>query len=367
MNITSQHLDLISRIYDVVLDQDRWPDILEDIAQMANAKFSNLLLSDFAMPEVKVESISSSVYDPELLREFHEKCADAERFMAEKLLDYPAGELVSDERLCQGVTDYRTLPAVPYLRERYGVFRRIATRLNDTRVWFDAINFGYDEGRGLMTAAESEAVGIFIPHVANALKLSRPFQVLKSRFKGVLTVLDRFHIGVFVLSESGSVVIKNMEAERILDLKDGLSIDPNNRLRATSEDDGEGLLAAIDAATATAHGEAENRGHLITIERRSGQDSFLVEVAPLMRSQVEFHRSFRGALVLIIDPVNRAVISTKGMEKLYDLSKTESLVCGMLVDGYDTQDIADTRNVSRETIRVAHPVPWTQVCLTRRA
>jgi len=37
---------------------------------------------------------------------------------------------------------------------------------------------------------------LFLDHFAKTMELSRSFSVLKSRFGGVLTALDRFHIGI---------------------------------------------------------------------------------------------------------------------------------------------------------------------------
>lgn len=58
MTITAQHLDLISRIYDVVLDSDDWPDILDRLAHAVDAKYANLVMSDFTHPEVNVGAAS---------------------------------------------------------------------------------------------------------------------------------------------------------------------------------------------------------------------------------------------------------------------------------------------------------------------
>ncbi|MHA1597555.1 MAG: helix-turn-helix transcriptional regulator [Alphaproteobacteria bacterium] len=351
MNVTKQHLDLIARIYDVVLDKSRWRDVLDDVADISNARLVSLFINDFSCTELEIQSVNASVYSPEAIQSYNDEIAKSESFLAQNLTDYPVGQFVSEEELCLGQFDFRDLPGVAYIKKWYGAYRRTATRLNDNGAWWDCISFCYAEGRGLMTDAERENVSMFIPHFAKAVQLGRPFHLLKARFNGVLSVLDRFHIGVLVLSEFGSVVIKNKEAERILDLDDGLFLTLNDQLKAHSDSDLSRLGMAIKAATATSQSEGDDSGSLFAVTRRSGKDSYLLEVAPLMDSRSEMGESLKGAFVFIIDPTNRARISTAGMEILYELSKTESLVCKMLVDGHETQDMADMRNVSVETIR----------------
>ncbi len=348
MRITSQHLNLIARIYDTVLDAERWPEILAEIAKIGNAIHTNIIMHDSRNPEV---SIAAASYDKTIFEEFHEKYMVSEEPMAINMLKYPAFQMVSDDELCNWGVNYSDMPVMPLLKRALGVKRRIVARLHDHGAWFDGLTFFYSLDRGLMTSAENKEVQIILPHVAKAVAVARPFNVLKSRFQAVFSVLDRFHIGVLVLSSSGSVVIKNMEAERILDLKDGLSLNSKFQLIAQSDNGHSHLGAAIKAASATSQSEGENSGSLLSIERRSGEDAFLVEVAPLMDSQPEIGELLRGVLIFIIDPTNRARISTAGMEMLYELSKTESLVCKMLVDGHDTREMAEIRNVSPETIR----------------
>jgi len=348
VKITSQHLDLITRIYDTVLDAERWPEILAEIARVGNAKHTNVILHDSRNPEV---TIAAASYDRAIFEEYHEKYMVSEEPMAINMLKYPAFQMVSDDELCNWGVDYSDMPVMPLLKREMGVKRRIVARLHDHGAWFDGLTFFYSQDRGLMTSAENKQAQILLPHVAKAIAVARPFNVLKSRFQAVFSVLDRFHIGVLVISSSGSVVIKNMEADRILDLKDGLSLTSNYQLRAQSDIGHSHLGAAIKAASATSQSAGESSGSLLSIERRSGEDAFLVEVAPLMDSQPEIGETLKGAFVFIIDPTNRARISTAGMEKLYELSKTESLVCKMLVDGHETLEMAEIRNVSPETIR----------------
>lgn len=61
--------------------------------------------------------------------------------------------------------------------------------------------------------------------IKQSLSLSRPFLLLKALFNAILDVLDRFRLGVFLLTPSGDIVTSNQSAHHILEDKDGISVD----------------------------------------------------------------------------------------------------------------------------------------------
>ena len=97
LTITDQHLGLVSRIYDVVLDPGAWGDVLADISRATGAMHSNLIVSDFTQPEVKIGGAS---YDDSIEQTFREQYAASEISMAENLAKSPVRRFRSDEDLC---------------------------------------------------------------------------------------------------------------------------------------------------------------------------------------------------------------------------------------------------------------------------
>lgn len=109
--------------------------------------------------------------------------------------------------------------------------------------------------------------------------------------------------------------------------------------------------AVIWRGQGRARADGISAGTLLTTQRRSAKDALLLNVAPLMASRSGVEDGLRGTMVIAIDPENRSVISTAGMEKLYGLTGAEMRVCRLLVEGCETQTIADMRNVTAETVR----------------
>ena len=226
MTVTRAQLDLISRIYDAGLDQTAWVGILDDVAKQCGAHGSAIALGDMNCAEVR-EQVGNSLYP--------EKFFDNDynlRFQAESVIEYqnmiryPALQMFRDTEILAGQEiPAHERPTLTYLRERFGIGHRAAGRLNRDGSWIGAMTLQHHQRHGPMTGAEAEVAGLFLPHVAKTVELTRPFMVLRSRFQAVMAALDRFHIGVFILSAKGDVILRNREADRILDLKDGLSLD----------------------------------------------------------------------------------------------------------------------------------------------
>ena len=165
-----------------------------------------------------------------------------------------------------------------------------------------------------------------------------------------MAALDRFHIGVFILSPKGDVILRNREADRILDLEDGLSLDRSGHPLAAREAERSELRDAILKAVATAGAEGDRAETIHILPRRSTGDPFLVEVAPIPGRGVELDRGFSGAMMFVIDPMRTDVVSTKGMQALYNLTGTESEIGRLIAEGLGTGDVADARNVAHETV-----------------
>lgn len=350
MRVSQPQLDLISRIYDAALDQSAWTSILDGMAKECGAHGSAIGLADIHSPEVHIQK-GSSVYSRSFLEEYDRRFQAEDLEAYQNLSRYPAHRMISDTELFFGGNPARELPAQVFLHKHLGIAHRAAARLNRDGAWVGVMTLQHHERHGPMNKPEAEIAGLFLPHLAKATELTRPFMVLKSRFRAVMAALDRFHVGVVILTATGDAILRNREAERILELKDGLSLGRSGRLLAEREADRSALRDAIGKAAATAGAKGDRAETLLVLPRRSGGDPLLVEVAPIRGGDGELDRGFSGAMVLVIDPMRTDMVSTEGMQALYGLTPAEAEICRLVVAGLGTDEVAETRNVSRETVR----------------
>ena len=326
MRVTEHDLDTIRRICEAALDPGAWQAVLDAVAEGSGATGAGLFIEDSTTHELDLAA-ASSIFTPELLREH----ADSYR----RLRCFPAGRLFPEAEILDGVLDSH----------------RAAGRLHHQRIWLDVLAAQYRDQRTPLTARQLEQASLFLPHLAKTVELSRIFMVLRSRFQAVLAALDRYRVGVFVLTADMQVVLRNREADRILDRKDGLSLDAHRGLQAREPEQTNRLRLAVRHAADTALAREDLPETHLTVTRRAHSDPLLVQVCPLRDPGTELRPRFGGALVLVVDPADASGVSTRGMESLFQLTAAEADICRLLVLGHATEEIADIRRAAVETVR----------------
>ncbi len=345
-NVSQDHLDFIPKIYDTMVNPDNWPYVLEEFAFHCGASGGGMAFFDNVYPEISSRIVSplfTDVVDDEYDERFG--AAEAEAFGVVKR--FPAQTWVSDEEAFGIPADQ--IPCTIFQREACGIDRRIGACLNNTPIWLDGINLNYKLGRSNMTQEEAEVSRLFLPHIAKVHEINRPFALLKNRYQAILSVLDFLKIGLLIVNRSAEVVIKNLEAEKVLDANNGLALSRDNKFVLRSPKQKDHLNAQIIAAADTKN-PAEFDAVLAIPKRKVGLP-WLLEVIPMSSLHGEIDGAFRGAAIFITDPDREDVISTSGMQALFNLSPAESDICAMLAKGLKIEDVADSRNVKIETIR----------------
>ncbi|MGF1623681.1 MAG: helix-turn-helix transcriptional regulator, partial [Alphaproteobacteria bacterium] len=132
---------------------------------------------------------------------------------------------------------------------------------------------------------------------------------------------------------------------------DGLIRDARGRLRAWRGEDAQALDAAVRHASSTAAGRGDSSRSLLTVQRRSRRTPYLVTVSPLADDGAELDPRFRGAVVTVIDPDDRATVSTAGLAQLYGLTPAEAEIAGLMAQGSRPAAIAELRGTSVQTVR----------------
>ena len=349
-------LEFTASIYDAVLKPDSWDPILDEFTSVIGAKGAALQVVDNSYSENKCDA-KSLIYrcDPqaeEKIKYYFETLWQQETVAYEYMRSHPEKGFIPEyEGLGITPEELHTHEPAVWLRDNYGVFFRAATRLNTTDAWWDQLSFHYSSERRQATREELEFANLFIPHFAKAVELSRTFAVLESRFKAVLSALDYYKIGTFIVRPDGTLLLENSAGARVLDDKDGLLKDHNNRLRTVEAEQTELLQQHITTVSATANGESMETEQLLTVPRRSALDPYILSICPLRDPDNTLDARFRGAIVYVTDPADLSIVSTQGMAKLYDLTPAETAICELLVQGLTTEQIAESRSVTVETVR----------------
>jgi DNA-binding CsgD family transcriptional regulator len=337
-------LDSIDVIYDTVLDASRWSEALDRAAHASGAFGTMLVVSDHVMRDLQVHVTSSTIAGHDAQTYVTTQLSQDELLWDQALDQVPPLTLLQDTDIWPDREGYAAMESVKWLHT-WKLHHRSAVRLCAHGGWRDSVAAVYPEGRAGMSAVEQQGLSPLLPHMARALEIRRPFTLLKSRYQAILTMLDRLGIGVVVLLDDDQILLANSEAERILDVGDGLRRRADGKLGVAVG--GEALFAALGGLRSGAKPE----GSTVYLGRGPLRDPYVVDVAAFREGGDELGAPVTGALVCIVDPEHRAVISTRGLAAVYGLTAAEAAVCALMSEGRSTQEIADIRGVALDTVK----------------
>lgn len=344
-------------IYDVVTASERWPAALDAVTIATGARVAAMFVSETAsalQSPFNLTAVSPSYRSFAESRQAQRTLETYAHYAAadrRKMLESPVQSLVWDTDLAGTGDDGGSRPDHVYLRAAVGLGRMVGIRLNADSAWFDMLWLGYHHGDETATAQARRSLPILAPHLAKAVQTGRTFAALRARYQAVLSVLDRVQVGLAIALESGELILRNAEADRILGLDDGVTLDAGNRLIGRDPDLAAQALAAIREASLTADGLADRPEMLMTAARPSGLHPFLVEMTPIAESDGGFGHALRGALITLIDPTNEPSIDVSRFALVYGLTGAESEVCRLMLRGLTGPAIAAMRSTSPETIK----------------
>ena len=254
-----------------------------------------------------------------------------------------------------------------WIKINLGISQRYTAPLNYRADFKDVATFQFEAMSTSRLQGALSLAKVFLPHLAKVTELTRPFSLLQSRFNAVLSVLDRFHLGVFILTDDGSIVLQNLAATRIIDQSDGLLVDNKNRLYSRNAESNTKLQTAIPHVQLCSDGKKNHYSKQFSVARSKNSTPYFVEISALRSQDIEISGGFKGVLAIVIDPDYHAIIDTGGLAQLFGFTDAEQKVCRLLVEGHTTGEIADSRNTSIETVRGQIKTPLSKTKTSQRA
>ncbi|MEM7259263.1 MAG: LuxR C-terminal-related transcriptional regulator [Pseudomonadota bacterium] len=180
--------------------------------------------------------------------------------------------------------------------------------------------------------------------------LTAPGIMLQSRrYRAVLQLLDRFPAGLCLIQKDGRVPVKNREATRLLNAADKIELNKSNQLQINDPALNEQLYDHIQAIYADKNNLKNDPAQILIADKKDEQNGLLVEVSSLPPEPSPSDNS-HFVLITLIDMDTPQMVSVSRVSALYSLTHAETSVYHLLVNGYSTREIADTRNVQVETV-----------------
>ncbi|WP_085901314.1 helix-turn-helix transcriptional regulator [Kiloniella majae] len=348
-----KQLNAVALAYEAALEPKKWPEALSAIATACNANGAVFALIEPNTPELYNYNKFSDSYPEEEYWKYitaHGKFeSDLCTVCVEQLKNQPEYSTLTDREMLALSNGIDSTNAFRDAEINLNVFMRMGILINQKAPWVDVLGLQFSRNYHNQVPIARDTVSELVPYLKRATSLIRPVHLLKSQYGMLLDVLDKLAIGIGIVSNNGTLILKNTAFDQILDL-DSLYLDPHNRLRAKDQKTDSILLQSISDTSKMSIGADFAGGTFLNISKNDNPCPVSLEISPLGRKGKD--SPLNGwSIIFAVDPEWRLVTNAQKLAKSYSLTSTEKEICQLLLEGNTNRDIASIRNCGLETIK----------------
>jgi DNA-binding CsgD family transcriptional regulator len=342
---------LIDRIYESALVPELWPAVLDDLAQLVDARGAQL----FAVRD-KVMSWTTSATLTDIFKSYVNEgwFARCDRrvclFSQNKPSFLVEHDFWTNEQL-EANEIYRDFFRPHGLG--WSASTGLAMPTKDNIVFTVERDFQ----RGPIETEKIEMLNLLRPHLARAALIAARLS-LKS-VQGAGNTLTALGLPALVLDEDGVVIEANAMMQ---ELSQHISWGTQNRIMLNDKT----ANAHLSAALQTLESRTESNPLSFVMRAQADRPALVAHLVPIKRSASDiFGRSYA---VLVATPVTAGrAPPVELLRSLFDLTPSEARVARGLAAGESLDDIADNGGVSRNTVRAQLQKVMDKIGCTRQA
>ena len=233
---------------------------------------------------------------------------------------------------------------LPRMRGQDGLVVRLDGPDASRIVW----SIGDPVDRDGWTSERVETIQRLLPHLRHFVAVRHALLKTGALGASLVELLDNVRAGVIQLDRRGRLVAVNDRALALLRRGDGLR-DEGGRLRAALPGEDATLQGLLARALPLTGGPGE--GGSMPLGRPETRSRLVLHVSPVHDAGVEYGRGRVGALVLAVDPADRAGFDPERVGKALGLTPAESRVAVALAEGRTVDEIAAQSGRSRNTVK----------------
>ncbi len=341
---------LIGLIYEAALDPRRWPAFLQSYADTVNAPSAVLLYHDVRAHR---GGVSASVgINPRALQKYNEHFATIDPWInsAERRGLLRAGAVLIGEALVPRPQLVRSEYYNDFAKD-YGLCRILGGVICRDGYVTSNISTQRPDSHEPFGEKERTVLRILIPHLYRAMQVHRRIGTLEFANIALLDALDRMPIGVIVTRARGTIAFANRSAQRILELRDGLTSSVDG-LKAAAPAETRVLRSLVRTAATTAAGKGTDSGGAMALSRPSLRAPFSVLVTPLRAESLTGLGEQPGmAAVFVTDPELPVQADAQTVTQFWGLTPTEAAIAVMMASGQRISDISGQLAIADGTVR----------------
>ena len=336
-------------IYSAPGSSNGWKKAIESISILVDGQASGYFMVN---NETKMTEIATDYGFPQYMYNYYAGAEGAKRDIRFKYLhNLIPGQVFRDFEFVPDKDEYDNSEWIQYQLQELGVYYCMSAMISTHGLWNDFISINRLKSKGQHTDQEKADLQFLLPHLSKASELHLLVSSLENKYGAVLSVLDKFLVGLIILDKSGRVATANKAAKAICESSGSFKFLPKGYFNIIDEDLNLKLNKIIELTITTSTRGGNCDGSKIVIKRRSNGENILLEIMPIRDDGFSDNDNIQGTAIFVMDPDRSQFFSAEGLSLIFKLTQAESMVTNSLVSGLSLNEIAEDRNSSIDTVR----------------
>jgi DNA-binding CsgD family transcriptional regulator len=336
-------------IYSAPGNLNGWKNAVESISILVDGQASGYFIVN---NETQETEIATDYGFPQYMYKYYAGAEGAKRDVRFKYLhNLLPGKVFRDFEFVPDMEEYDNSDWIQYQLQELGVYYCMSAMISTHGLWNDFISINRLKSKGPHTDQEKANLQLLLPHLSKASELHLLVSSLENKYGAVLSVLDKFLVGLIILDKSGRIATINKAAKEIIDSSGSFKFTHKGYFNIIEEDLNFELHKIIEQTNATSTHGGNSYGNKIIIRCRSNGENILLEIMPIRDDGFLDNDNIQGTAIFLMDPSKSQFFSAEGLAQIFKLTQSETMVTNSLVNGLSLNDIAEDRNTSVETVR----------------
>lgn len=355
-----QILELIDSAYQAAVEPTTWPRLLERIGDaVGQASVALITTENFDRPV----GIWLARYDPACIevRFRHYARPDVNPGVRASMEIEPLRVVPRDWFLTD--CEFERDPAARSILIAQGLYHGCIATLDRAGPLLSTLEVYRPRHLGEFGLAELKTLRQLVPHLAQALRVSRAIRASQIGQHQAEEALHRLNVGLLLLAADGRIIFGNRAAEDLLRRGEGIR-SRDGRLAATNQLDNAKLAGVV--ARAAGQAPPTCMVQALPIDRGAGRRPLQVWTVPLPTDPL-VRTSQSDVMAVVIDPELSTAPPIEALKALYGMTEAEArLTCGLL-KGARLEDYAEGAGISMNTARTHLKSIFAKTETTRQA
>ncbi|TAE32377.1 MAG: helix-turn-helix transcriptional regulator [Alphaproteobacteria bacterium] len=339
--------DVIHRLYDTVMDQSAWSDVLKlwgssrvndgcSINTLVIHKTQNntIVPHCYGIEETHLQQFNDYY-------QYHNPYPEAAMYLR-------AGEIIDASEITQEARKNGNAFVNEWMPQ--GGFRDVlggAIISNHNVSMMLSIQHPWDQPSEINRMMQE--VRILMPHMQKTALIGNMFAQLQQMHSSMQQMLDTLTIGCVLLDDKGKVLYHNQTAYALFNAKDGLSL-VNNQLIAHHAEDHTHLIQSIKKHTSMSPYSTAHNSDLVRIRKKT-EGYYQCMIAPTLGANFVTFTPQARSMMFIKSPSDTPTLSWDRIAMLYGLTPAEAKLASSISNGSTLEEHADVHNITRETAK----------------